>query len=391
MEILILSAVLFFTWLFAERVLLDRRRSKIPLRITVTGTRGKSSVSRLLASVLTEGGYKVLAKTTGSEAKYIFPGGEEVDVPRIGRPSIIEQKRLIKKAAAFNADCLIAEIMSIYPENHYVESRRILKPEMVLITNTYPDHTDAIGKTEEDISEVYSLDISGNAKVFIPEAVNNSLFSNTAEKMNSSIVEVARGVSEPVLDLPQKEKAAEFTDNIDLVYAAASHLKIPDEKIKAGINNVKYDIGRFSIKKYLIEKSGNTVILVNAFAANEPESTYRILSKVESILPSYSRNFIGLLTLRSDRADRTAVWVDFFRENSWSNFEKMYVTGAFENVVKRNVRGVEVLKHRSPEKIMDAILENAENGDIIFGFGNMKGTGKELVEYWNKIGEDYGV
>ncbi|NLA53820.1 MAG: hypothetical protein GX858_05635 [Clostridiales bacterium] len=50
---------------------------KIPLRILVNGTRGKTSVTRLVASALNEAGLMTYAKTTGSDAKWIMPDGSE--------------------------------------------------------------------------------------------------------------------------------------------------------------------------------------------------------------------------------------------------------------------------------------------------------------------------
>ena len=58
--------------LVCERLALKRRLSRIPLRICVTGTRGKSSVARMLASVLRCDGRSVLAKTTGSRGIHVY-------------------------------------------------------------------------------------------------------------------------------------------------------------------------------------------------------------------------------------------------------------------------------------------------------------------------------
>jgi len=49
------------------------------------------------------------------------------------------------------------------------------------------------------------------------------------------------------------------------------------------------------------------------------------------------------------------------------------------------------LKKCSPEESIATILSHVEDQTVIFGFGNIVGTGKQLVEYWNKIGEPYGV
>src|SRR5574342_958727 len=96
---LIFSLLVFLLYLIYERISINRQRNAIPLRISVTGTRGKSSVVRIIASILREDGRKVIAKTTGSQARFILPDAQEIEVARRGVISIIEQKRFIKKAA----------------------------------------------------------------------------------------------------------------------------------------------------------------------------------------------------------------------------------------------------------------------------------------------------
>ena len=148
MIVLTVSITGFLLYLIYERLSVDRWRRTIPLVITVTGTRGKSSVTRLLAAVLRQDGRKVLAKTTGAEPKLIWPDGAETAVRLRGPASIIEQKTLLKNASQSNADCLVAEVMSIHPDNHAVESQQILRPDIVAITNAWPDHVDAMGYIE---------------------------------------------------------------------------------------------------------------------------------------------------------------------------------------------------------------------------------------------------
>ena len=84
-----MTLILFFLalslgYLWVETVRLRRWQEGIPLRVMVTGTRGKTSVARSLASVLREDGRKVLAKTTGSEAALLLPDGTERPLHRRG-------------------------------------------------------------------------------------------------------------------------------------------------------------------------------------------------------------------------------------------------------------------------------------------------------------------
>src|SRR4030043_1169500 len=97
--------------LYLERRPLTRTTRRIPLRVAVTGTRGKSTVTRMIAAALKEAGFSVLAKTTGSQPVLIFPDGREEEVVRRGLPTILEQKRLVKKAAALGIRAIVTEMM----------------------------------------------------------------------------------------------------------------------------------------------------------------------------------------------------------------------------------------------------------------------------------------
>ena len=68
--------------------------SHIPLRIHVNGTRGKSSVTRLVAAGLREGGLKTFAKTTGTAPRVIDSDGKDRIIHRLRLPSIGEQVKL---------------------------------------------------------------------------------------------------------------------------------------------------------------------------------------------------------------------------------------------------------------------------------------------------------
>lgn len=385
---LILAVTVFLLYLLCERIALNRHRNAIPLRISVTGTRGKSSVVRMIASVLREDGWKVIAKTTGSQARLVLPDAQEVEVTRRGVTSIIEQKQLLKTAAKTNADCLVAEIMSLHPENHYVESQQMLQPHIVVITNVREDHTEAMGKTKEAIAAVLSLDIPAKAKVFVPEKENRSLFETAVKEAAGELIVVPDEAAISLLRQAPDLRRKEFRSNLDLVYGLGQHLHIDPNVILNGIRRARHDIGRFTIWKYHPPDAKKTFYLVNGFAANDPESTWQLLAKVKEVLPPSGGQLIGLLNLRADRGDRTKQWLEFL-SNGTAGLSGIYVTGAHSQIVKRKLPSVRILKNTSPEAIMKTMLAEIEDQSVIFGCGNIKGAGELLVDYWNKIGAVY--
>ncbi|MCK5258708.1 MAG: hypothetical protein KAJ69_04240, partial [Thermoplasmatales archaeon] len=55
-----------------EKLNHQKRLKSIPIRIWVNGSRGKSSVTRLIAAGLRTDGKRVIAKTTGTSARFII-------------------------------------------------------------------------------------------------------------------------------------------------------------------------------------------------------------------------------------------------------------------------------------------------------------------------------
>ena len=389
MTILILTLTAFLLYLLYERIALDRVRKKVPLVITVTGTRGKSSVVRLLASVLRESGRKVLAKTTGSQAQYVYPDGTIHAVPRRGMVSILEQKKTLKKAASLGADCLVVEVMSVHPANHLVESQRILKPDTVLLTNVRRDHTDAMGETEGEIARVLALDFAPGAEVILPGEYRDLMRSATSSVSDVRFHTSSAGAANSLALDKQRPGRAALSANYDLVTAAARKIGIPDDVIARGMNQAVYDIGEFKIWKYRID--GKEIFVVNAFAANDPDSTQQLFDVARSTLSDVAVSYTGLLHLRSDRADRTLQWLESLRGGSGSQFQQLFVVGGHARAASRRIKNAKVLRSDDPEAMMSSVVSQVNNQSVVFGFGNIGGIGARLVEHWSQRGEAYGT
>ena len=88
----------------AEMVLHRRTLRRLPVRIHVNGTRGKTSVVRLIAAGLRAGGLRVCSKTTGSFAAVTGPDGEDYPLHRPAQPNVIEQMRVLRRLVPFEPD-----------------------------------------------------------------------------------------------------------------------------------------------------------------------------------------------------------------------------------------------------------------------------------------------
>lgn len=389
MTFVALTLGVFLLALLFERLALDRLRASIPTVITVTGTRGKSTVVRLLASVLRESGRTVLAKTTGSQAQYVMPDGSIVDIPRRGLVSILEQKRTLKTAAALGVEYLVVEVMSVQPENHLVESRKILRPDIVLLTNVRKDHTEAMGETESEIARVLGLGFVRGSKVFLPEESRSLLESHHLESFTVRAVPAHSAIAEIgsiTLNTPGKQAMA---SNYDLVRAAAGEMGLSEDVIRRGMQRVVQDIGEFKVWTYRIGEK--RIFVVNAFAANDPFSTFTLLHEVRNALPKETGAVAGLLNLRSDRGDRTVQWIRALQSEAASEFGTLFVTGGHAHALSRRLNDVTVVTERTPEDVMKNIGAQLADGGVLFGFGNIGGMGVKLVDHWRQTGEEYGI
>ncbi|HUS87140.1 MAG TPA: poly-gamma-glutamate synthase PgsB [Bacteroidales bacterium] len=383
MGLFIISTAFLLIFLLAENFIHSGRLRKIPLRISVSGTRGKTTIVRLLASVFRKNGMVVLAKTTGSEAKYILPDGSEKPVRRWGITTIMEQKRLIKLALKLKADCIITEIMSINPENHYIETQKLIRPGITILSNFRPDHTSKIYLSPEEASASFLNDIFPSSKMFIHENELNGDLENAVYRKGSELIRVTDGFFDGA-GLPEGVLNYRFSENLDLVSSVSRFHGIGYNRILEGITEAKLDIGNFEINRF--SREGKETCFVNSFAANDPLSTSILIRKALTITGKDDSFVYGIISLRNDRGERSKQWLDFLSSANSCHFRKVFVSGRHAKIFQRNLCSCEILKNRDPGYITSYIIDHTENGAVIFGLANISGLGSELVNYWNQAG-----
>lgn len=413
-KILLLSLLLFLVYLGLEALNHNRLVKKIPHRLAVSGIRGKSSITRLIAAGLRQAGFRVMAKTTGSRPVIIYPDGHEEEIKRRGKPSVLEQKKLVKKAAELNVDYLVSEMMSIQPQCLQAESHYLLQPELLAVSNIRPDHLEALGENKEDIALSLTGAFQRQMVVYIPEEELCPAIQKGAERKRVEIRPARKeATSEQLTDmLPYPE----FEPNIRLALTVLRVCGLSDEVIAQGLKKVMPDSGCPRMWEKSFDDLRKKVYLVSLFAANDPQSSVEAMLRIMDRTGWRWPAVYGLLCFRQDRGDRTRQWVDFLVER-WRGgilacpgsdvdgrlkLSGLALQGPGATAAGRYLRkklkdyptgqSFFTVKSSTPEAVLREILthfllDSAEKGSpaqsdpLVFGLGNIVGFGQEIIDY----------
>lgn len=384
-------------YLAAERIGLDRARRRLRLGIALTGIRGKSSVTRLVAAGLRQAGFRVLAKTTGSRPVIITPDGRETEIKRAGQPSIREQVKLLALASRLKAEVLVVETMSIRPDNLSVELRRIIQPDILALTNVRPDHRYELGRNEQQIARSLAAAVPNNSILVIPEREIRPEFEQSALDRSTELrsAQEAHGQELDGAGIP----GARFKDNFELALAVLALAGIDRNTSLAGMRKAGPDFGALKAWRIPVLDGGRTALCFSAFAANDPRSSAEIVDMIKSSAVSAGRPLIGLLCLRDDRGDRTLQWLEAAREGFFDSFERVAVFGRPANAFRLKLAGGDKkLKEKfffkmkpEPDAVVDELCPAGPPEPVFIGLGNIVGLGEAFIENWEKRGVPHGI
>ena len=351
--------------------------AQLPIRIHVNGSRGKSSVTRLIAAGLRAGGLKTLAKTTGTAPRIIDEKGKDRIIHRLRDASIGEQVRLLRKFAKKKPDAVVLECMAVNPQYQWVSEQKMIQSTVSVITNVRPDHLDEMGTTLHDNAMSLSNTIPFNGKLVTSEKEMDSVLKQVTEKRNTEFNQVEADEVTP--EYMGRFPYLEHIDNVALALKVCT-LSGVDEKIALdGMIEAQPDPGATIIWK--LNFSGTHNYFVNLFAANDPTSTYSVFKELESRIGDMPLCFF--LNTRSDRRHRTSQMLDLV-------FNKikpamLIVRGEklpaqLDKYQKENP-AIKTLQLSYKSGIMEISQTFATlEGYYIVGIGNMVGWGEQFIQ-----------
>jgi poly-gamma-glutamate synthase PgsB/CapB len=387
MLLVFLLAAAFLAYGIVEyRVHLTNLRA-VPVRIHVNGTRGKSSVTRLIAAGLRAGGVRTVAKTTGSAARYIHPDGSEEPVSRPGPPNIREQLAFVRMARREGARAIVLECMAIRPDLQWLCEHRIVHSTVGVITNARPDHLDEMGPTVEHVALALSGTVPRGRIVFTSEHEHLAPIAETARTAGTELREVLPEASDA--HLTQGFRYVEHLENVALALAVCEHLGVPTDVAVRGMREAQPDPGALFV--YNLRERDKDVQFVSAFAANDRDSTVAIWNALNPNSDP-DRTVMVIASMRADRPDRVFQFGRIIADDLPA--DHYILTGGMTRPVRSIAvsRGLEAarihdLGGRDAEEVLAKVLELSGRRAIVVGVGNIGGAGNKILSLFRERSE----
>lgn len=362
----------------------QKRIYSIPIRIHVNGTRGKSSVTRLVGAGLRAGGIPTITKVTGTFPRLILEDGTETFIHRKSFANIIEQLSIVKYTAKRNAQALVMECMALQPQYQWITENQMIHSNLSVMTNVRMDHVDVMGHTLPEIAETMGKTIPKNEHLFTSENVIPHTLKKMADKLNtvSHFIDIESVSTEEMKGFSY----IEHRDNVALALAICDHLKVDRGVALKGMYDAIPDAGVLSCHK--VDAFQKQMFFYNAFAANDPDSTHMIWQKIDNEI-GFEGIRIVLLNTRHDRLDRARQLAEMVGHKLAGEIDYLILMGQSTEVVENMCIGYGLSKTKIinlgwtiPAKIFEKVLSVTEKSSTIVAIGNMGGMGAETAEFF---------
>lgn len=383
--ILVVLLVLYGGWEFTRH---RRNLEAIAIRVLVNGTRGKSSVTRLISGGLREGKIRTLGKTTGTKPRLIDPDGSEVPILRIGKANIIEQLMVFRRAVELDVKAVVTECMAVLPPNQTIMQTQLVRSTVGVITNVRPDHLDDMGPAMTDVARCLARTIPENGIVFTAEHQYLPLLEEEAAARRSRLVGVT---GDAVADETMRRFGyLEHKENVALALAVCEYLGIGRDAALDGMVAALPDPGVLRI--FDIHYYEKHLSFVNAFAANDPDSYVLIWEMMRRYAPPGER-LIVLVNCRQDRVQRTESLADLIARRLTGDF--FILSGEATQPLYNRALALGLASSKmldmggdSAEEIFEQVLARTDTSAMVVGIGNIVGLGEEIVMTFTNRGKE---
>lgn len=352
----------------------------IPNRVHINGTRGKSSVTRLIGAGLREGNLQAIIKVTGTFPRLILADGSEAHIRRKEGANIIEQLDIIKYCKTNKAEVMIIECMALQPLYQKITEEQMIHATIGVITNIRLDHLDVMGPGIKGVGEALSNTIPKNGILFTSEDKHHKYLEQKCKQKNAKF---HRSLAETV----SKKDMQGFTyiehkDNVALALDICKYLGVERTVALAGMKKMLPDEG--VLVRNTILRNAKRVNFYNAFAANDPESSLMIWNSIIENIDNKEQKVI-LLTIRKDRQSRAMQLIKLIA--SKLEFDRVVLIGEATNLIEDKALSLGITKEKisnenwsNPKEVYEGLLNLSKEKTSIVGIGNMGAMGAEVAQ-----------
>ena len=352
--------------------------SNIPLRIHVNGTRGKSSVTRLIAAGLRAGGMRTFAKTTGTAPRIIDSKGKDRIIHRLRSASIGEQIKLLRLFSKEKPDAVVMECMAVQPEYQWISEHQMIQSHIGVITNARPDHLEEMGPTIDDVKKSLGNTIPYNGKIVLGEKIIIVSVSDvTALRSTKFFVADVNKITDSQL---AGFSYIEHPQNIAIALKVCKELGIDQETALNGMQNSNPDPGALVINN--IDFGTGKIYFINSMAANDPVSTLQIWNIINS--KYFPKNYCTIyLNCREDRRSRTIQLLEVIYKKIKP--KQAIIRGKkIEALVDKMVSfspetSTTIVQENEPIQFSIDKFKKLSSDSVLFAIGNQVGFGQNLV------------
>jgi poly-gamma-glutamate synthase PgsB/CapB len=317
-------------------------------RILVTGSRGKSTIVRLLHTALHNAGQETYSRITG-----VIPRELCADkVRNISRSSgaHVEEMRWWLKQLPASAQSIVLENSAITPDLQDLAGRW-LQPQVTILSNTVPDHQEIWGPGGDDAAEVLTTGVPKGGLVVIPAGQqSNSYLLELLEARCCRVI-----FAEPAIAAVKGFQAS----NLGLALTTVKQLGVAPEPALQAMLKLQPDKYDFNVINFAGAE------LAMAFSANDINSTKRLFRSLK--WPEEQTRLI--YNHRRDRPGRFRSFIDWLSNSPW---REVLIIGDRPQTRLGYARYVRI-KH---ERVLRRLLQP---GERVFGCGNISGLPLSLV------------
>ncbi len=368
----------------AEYIAHQRRAYSIPIRIHVNGTRGKSSVTRLIAAGLRAGGIPTMAKTTGTLPRIIDFEGLEIPIVRPAGANIIEQVKIFRYFYKRRPQAVVVECMAVNPEYQWICEHKFVHATAGVITNCRLDHILEMGPTIENITRSLCNTLPVNGIAFTSEDKMFWLMRRQARTANCKLYR-ANPDTVSYLELGRFDHI-EHADNVALALAVCEHFGVARNIALEGMYRSHPDAG--ALRVYEVSEDDKVIQFVHALAANDPESTLAIWKKMKELTTDLGTVFV-ILNTRADRYDRTIQLLEMLQQGMPNDFQYLLLCGERTDTVYSSLPRYAIDQEKAvkigivpPEKTFKEIFQRTSGVATVFAIGNVGKGGLDIAKYF---------